>query len=165
MTSVILDEYDLRQLPFRERLDKIKDILRTEQDESLRWDAVWLAGEMTENIDKGSSMWYEIAGLMAWVLKNETNGVVKHEAAFQIGLRKMTHKIPDLLYCAKNDKSDIARHEAIEALGLIRDHASRAELEEMAKETNEAVRETAVFVLKRLERLKDKGEYKGEAII
>ena len=96
MTNVILDEYDLRELPPRERLDKIKEILRDEEDESIRWDAVWLAGEIidTEHLKLFDRMQTEIADLMVWVLKNEKNGIVKHEAAFQIGLRNMRDKIP-----------------------------------------------------------------------
>ena len=77
----------------------------------------------------------------------------------------MRDKIPDLLYCAQNDKSDVARHEAIEALGLMRVHSCKEELKKMQDSPIEAVSETATFVLKRLERLKDKGEYRGEAII
>jgi HEAT repeat protein len=107
----------------------------------------------------------EIADLMVWVLQNDDNGIVKHEAAFQIGLRNMRHKIPDLLYSAQHDKSDVTRHESIEALGLMRVHECKEELEKMSQEPNEAVSETASFVLKRLERLKNSGEYKGEAIL
>ena len=166
MTNVVLDEYDIRALVPRKRLDRLKQILSDEQDdESIRWDAVWLAGEMCETLRMFDPMQKEIADLMVWVLKNEKNGIVKHEAAFQIGLRNMKEKIPDLLYCAQHDDSDIARHEAIEAFGLMRYHGCKKELEEMAKENNSAVSETATFVLKRLERLKDKGEYRGEAII
>jgi HEAT repeat protein len=169
MTNVILDEYDLRELPPRERLDKIKEILRDEEDESIRWDAVWLAGEIidTEHLKLFDRMQTEIADLMVWVLKNEKNGIVKHEAAFQIGLRNMRDKIPYLFNTIENDDSDVARHEAIEALGLMRVQSEDCKklLRKMAQEPNKAVSETAIFVLKRLERLRDKGEYRGEAII
>jgi HEAT repeat protein len=163
--SVIFDEYDMRKLPPRERLDKIIEILKNEKDESVRWDCIWLAGEITEAIRLFDPMQAEIADLMVWVLQNDDNGIVKHEAAFQIGLRNMRHKIPDLLYSAQHDKSDVARHESIEALGLMRVHECKEELEKMSQEPNEAVSETANFVLKRLERLKNSGEYKGEAIL
>jgi HEAT repeat protein len=102
---------------------------------------------------------------MAWVLRNDDNGIVKHEAAFQIGVRNMRTKIPDLLYSAMNDKSEIARHESIEALGLMRAHEATEKLIEMATSSSDAVRETAIFVLKRLARLKNKGEYKVENIL
>jgi hypothetical protein len=163
--SVIFDEYDMRILPPRERLDKITEILKNEKDESVRWDCIWLAGEITEAIRLFDPMQAEIADLMVWVLQNDDNGIVKHEAAFQIGLRNMRHKIPDLLYSAQHDKSDVTRHESIEALGLMRVHECNEELKKMSQEPNEAVSETATFVLKRLERLKNSGEYKGEAIL
>lgn len=169
MTNVILDEYDLRAMPPRERLDKIKEILKTEDDESIRWDAVWLAGEIidTEHLPLFDPMQTEIADLMVWVLKNEKNGIVKHEAAFQIGLRNMRDKIPYLFYSIENDDNDVTVHEAIEALGLMRVQSDDCKklLTRMSKSPRPAVSETARFVLKRLERLKDKGEYKGEAII
>jgi len=47
----------------------------------------------------------------------------------------------------------------------LRDHGSKETLTKMLEDKSEAVSETAAFVLKRLERLKDRGEYKGEAIL
>ena len=163
--EIIFDEYDMRKLPPRERLDKIKYIFRNERDESIRWDSVWLAGEITEVIDKDDPMYDEIADLMVWILLNDDNGIVKHEAAFQIGLRNMKSKIPDLINSALNDKKELVRHEAIEALGLMRAHECKETLRKMIEDPSEAVKETAIFVLKRLDRLKNRGPYKGEAII
>ena len=120
--EIIFDEYDMRKLPPRERLDKITQILKNERDESIRWDSVWLAAEITEVIDKDDPIFAEIADLMVWVLLNDDNGIVKHEAAFQIGLRNMKSKIPDLINSTLNDKKELVRHEAIEALGLMRAH-------------------------------------------
>ena len=162
---IIFDEYETRKMPIRERLDKVTQILRNEKDESIRWDAVWLAGEITEAVEKEDPILSEIADLMVWVLRNDDNGIVKHEAAFQIGVRNMRTKIPDLLYSAMNDKSEIARHESIEALGLMRAHEAAEKLEEMTTSPSDAVRETAIFVLKRLARLKNRGEYKVENIL
>jgi HEAT repeat protein len=163
--TVILDEYDMRKLPARERLDKIIEIIKTDKkDESKRWDAVWLAGEIC---DKTSKFKQEIADLMVWILQHEPNGIVKHEAAFQIGLRNFRDKIPDLVDCAVHDKSDVARHEAIEALGMMRvqDADTKKVLEGLTYVDSKSVSETAKFVLKRLERLKDKGSYRdGEPV-
>jgi len=50
-----MDEYDIQKLPPFERLLYCKKILRTEKDESLRWDAVWIVGELAEvSIHNGS---------------------------------------------------------------------------------------------------------------
>ena len=164
-TNVILDEYDMRKLPPRERLDMITEILKTDKkDESKRWDAVWLAGEICEKTAKFKK---EVADLMVWVLQHEDNGIVKHEAAFQIGLRNFRDKIPDLKNCAVYDKSDVARHEAIEALGMMRvqDADTKKVLDGLTYVDSKSVSETAKFVLKRFERLKDKGEYRdGEPV-
>lgn len=161
----VFDEYNTRRMPPRERLCKITEILKNEKDESIRWDAVWLAGEITEVVEKEDPILCEIADLMVWVLRNDDNGIVKHEAAFQIGVRNMRTKIPDLLYSAMNDRSEIARHESIEALGLMRAHEATEKLKEMTTSPSPAVRETAIFVLKRLARLENRGDYKVENIL
>ena len=157
----------MRNLPPRQRLDKVIQVLKNgnERDESIRWDCIWLAGEITEAVGKDDPIQTEIEDLMVWVLNNDDNGIVRHEAAFQIGLHNMREKIPDLINSILNDKSDLVKHEAIEALGLLRDQGSKETLTKMLEDKDEAVSETAAFVLKRLERLKDRGEYKGEAIL
>lgn len=163
--ELIFDEYQTRRLPFRERLDKVKQILSTEKDESIRWDAVWLAGEITDGMNPKEPIFDEVADLLAWVLANDVNGIVKHEAAFQLAARNMRKKIPDLIHSAIYDGSEITRHESIEALGLIRAHESRETLEKLARSQSESdgVRETAAFVLKRLDRVR--GDYKVETIV
>jgi len=163
----VFDEYNMRNLPPRQRLDKVIQVLKNgnERDESIRWDCIWLAGEISEAVSKDDSIYTEIADLMVWVLIVNGNGIVRHEAAFQIGLHNMRAKIPDLVNSILNDKSDLVKHEAIEALGLLRDRGSKETLRKMLEDKGDAVSETAAFVLKRLERLKDRGEYKGEAIL
>lgn len=153
MSGLILDEQNLRLLPTRERLDKCIEIVKKETDESLRWDAVWLAGEIAEINGPNEPIFREVANLMAWVLQNETNGVVKHEACYQIAARNMREKIPDLLDVALNDASVIARHEAMESLGLMRAFDTKEMLYKAAEDPNPSVKETALFVLKRLGRL------------
>jgi HEAT repeat protein len=163
----VFDEYNMRNLPPRQRLDKVIHVLKdgNERDESIRWDCIWLAGEITEAVSKDDPICTEIADLMVWVLNNDDNGIVRHEAAFQIGLHNLRTKIPDLINSILNDKSDLVKHEAIEALGLLRDQGSKETLIKMLEDKGVAVSETAAFVLKRLERLKDRGEYKREAIL
>jgi len=153
MSRLILDEANLRNLPIRERLDKCLQIVKNETDESLRWDAVWLAGEIAEVKGSKDLVFGEVADLMAWVLKNDNNGVVKHEACYQIAARDMREKIPDLIEVALTDTSIIARHEAIESLGLMRAFDSKEMISKAAQDKNPDVKETANFVLKRLERL------------
>ena len=153
MSRLILDEGNLRGLPLRERLNKCREIVENESDESLRWDAVWLAGEIAETVGPKDSMFSEVADLMAWVLKNDTNGVVKHEACYQIAARNMREKIPDLVQTGLTDTSAIAKHEAIESLGLMRAFETIQILSKATEDPNPDVKETAVFVLKRLQRL------------
>jgi HEAT repeat protein len=152
--TIILDENKLRDLPFRERLDKCISILKNETDESLRWDAVWLVGEIAE-LNPSGAFFDEVSDIMVWVLKNDNNGVVKHEACYQIAARDMRKKIPDLIETALNDKSVITKHEAIEALGLMRAFEAMELISKATTDTNPEVRETAVFVIKRLNRLQN----------
>jgi len=162
---IIFDEYETRRMPLRERLDKVTQILRNEKDESIRWDAVWLAGEITEAVEKEDPILSEIADLMVWVLCHDESSIVRHEAGFQIGVRNMRAKIPDMINSAQNDKSELVRHEVIESLGMMRAHESKETLRTMIEDPSDTVRETAVFVLKRLERLTNRGDYKVEEIV
>lgn len=160
MSRHVIDEQDIRKLPPRERLDKCSLILKNSDDESLRWDAVWLAGEIAETSDPNDPIFNEVANLMVWVLENDDNGVVKHEAAFQIAARNMRNKIPNLIHSSLNDKSPLVRHEAIESLGLMRAFEAEEMISKMVSDENRDVGQTAAFVLKRLARLKDvKTEY------
>jgi HEAT repeat protein len=166
MSEVILDESDIRSLPPKERLEKCTSILQNEKDESKRWDAVWLAGEIAESAGLNTEIFEKVADLMVWVLKNDDNGVVKHEACFQIAARNMRNKISDLIYSSLNDKSGLVKHEALEALGLMRAHECIEAIEKGLKDPNEDVSETARFVIKRLNRLKNsKKEYVPSEII
>ena len=166
MSRHILDEGHLRKLPPRERLDRCASILKNDIDESLRWDAVWLAGEIAELSNPSDAIFDEVADLMSWVLKNDTNGVVKHEACFQIAARNMRKKIPDLVDSAFYDKSALVRHEALESLGLMRAFDSMELIIKSTQDKSNDVRETAEFVLKRLQRLKNiGGQYKPSSIV
>ena len=151
-----MDEYSIRDLPPRERIDCCKEILRNEKDESLRWDAVWIVGELAEVSEKNNPFFDEIADLMGLVLKNDDSGMVKHEACYQIAMRKMLKKIPDLVQSALYDKSGLVKHEAIEALGLLDAFDSQELISKSLNSANDDVRETAQFVISRLARIKNK---------
>ena len=166
MTSFIMDEIDLRKLPVQERYAKCNEILRTSDDESLRWDAVWLAGEIAEKCGSTDPMFEKVSDLMCWVLENDDNGVVKHEAAFQIAARNMRNKIPDLMNSISNDKSGLVKHEALEALGLMRASETRDFVSKALADPNADVHQTAAFVIKRFNRLEHSAhEYKPSEVI
>ena len=64
------DENNIRSLPVTQRLEKLEHIFKNSKDESERWDAVWLCGEIAETLKPGSDVFNKIADLFAWVLKN-----------------------------------------------------------------------------------------------
>ena len=166
MSRHVLDEQDIRKLPSKERLSKCSAILKNSNDESLRWDAVWLAGEIAEVSGENDPIFDEVADLMVWVLQNDDNGVVKHEAAFQIAARNMRKKIPDLVNSVLNDKSGLVQHEALESLGLMRAFEVEEMIAKAISHQNPDVSQTASFVLKRFARLKGiKTEYKPYNIL
>lgn len=166
MSRHVMDEGNIRQLAPRERLDSCISILKNSNDESMRWDAVWLAGEIAETSDPNSPIFDEISDLMCWVLDNDNNGVVKHEAAFQIAARNMRKKIPNLVNSCLHDKSPLVRHEALESLGLMRAFEAKELIMNALNDPNNAVIETAAFVLKRFARLENIGvEYKPYNIL
>ena len=165
MSQIIVDDKQLRNLPIEKRFLECESILKTNQDESLRWDAIWLTGEIADEIDQKHPLFEKISDLMVWVLKNDENGVVKHEACYQIAARDMRNKIPDLVDSSLRDPSVLTRHEALEALGLMRAIETKDRIQKAVEDENKDVRETAEFVLKRFERLKNRGKYQPSEIL
>jgi HEAT repeat protein len=165
MAITLIDEGKLRELPDEERFSVCEKTLKTDKDESKRWDAVWLAGELAENKNEDDPMFQKVSDLMEWILKNDDNGVVKHEAAFQVAARNMRHKIPALVEAALHNESILTKHEAIESLGLMRAFEAEPLIKQALKDPSPDVRETAQFVFKRFARLKNQGEYKPYNIL
>lgn len=165
MPVELLDENDIKKLPSEERFEKCKDTLMNSDDESKRWDAVWIVGELAENLSNDDPMFHKVADLIVWILKNDPNGVVKHEASFQIAARNMRDKIPALVDSALHDSSILAKHESIEALGLMRAYEAEPEIMKALNDESIDVRETAKFVLKRFDRLKATGDYVPSQIL
>jgi len=155
----ILDENNLRQLLPEKRLEKLEEILKHDIDSSKRWDAVWLVGELAK-IEGSGSLYSRAANLLVWSLKNDDSGVVKHEVCYQISSCNMREKIPDLLNSALNDKSSLARHEALECLAGIEAFEVKDDLKKALKDPVSYVAETAAFAIRRLERMKNrKGQF------
>jgi HEAT repeat protein len=163
MGILIFDDNNVRELPVNERIRYCEQIIRNESDESKRWDAVWLAGEIAEK--HGREIFEKIADLMEWVLENDDNNVVKHEACYQIAARNMRAKIPALINAALNDKSGLTKHEALESLGLMRATEAIELIRNALDDPNDDVKQTAKFVIKRLNRMKNAGKYKPSEII
>jgi len=152
---IILDENNLRQLSPEKRLEKLEEILKHNTDPSKRWDAVWLIGALAHKKGPGS-LYDRAADLLVWSLKNDNNGVVKHEVCYQIVACNMRKKIPDLLNCALNDTSSLARHEAIECLGGIEAFEVKDDLKKALDDPVSYVAETAAFSIRRLERMENR---------
>lgn len=166
MSRHVMDENGIRELPPRERLDQCTSIIKNSNDESQRWDAVWLAGEIAEMADPKDPIFDEVADLMCWVMENDDNGVVKHEAAFQVAARNMRKKIPDLVHAALHDKSELMKHESLESLGLMRAFEAKDLILKALDDPSKDVQQTAAFVLKRFARLENLGtEYKSYKIL
>ncbi len=166
MPIEIFDEYKMRELPDEERFSMCEKTLKNEKDESKRWDAVWLIGELAENKDENDPMFNKVSDVIEWVLNNDDNGVVKHEACFQVAARNMRQKIPVLVNTALHNPSILAKHEAIESLGLMRAFEAESLIRKALDDPSHDVRETAEFVLKRFERLKNHNVvYKPSAIL
>ena len=161
----LLDEDNIRTLSPDERFLVCEQILKNEKDESKRWDAVWLIGELAEKKDQNDPMFKKVSDVLEWVLNNDDNGVVKHEACFQVAARNMRDKIPVLVNTALHNKSILAKHEAIESLGLMRAFEAESLIQKALDDPSSDVQETATFVLKRFKRLKDCGSYNPSDIL
>jgi len=165
MPVQLIDEGKIRELDDEERFVACEYILKNENDESKRWDAVWLIGELAENKNEGDSMFDRVVEIMGWVVKNDNNGVVKHEACYQIAARNMRKMIPILIDTALLDTSILTKHEALESLGLMRAFEVENLIKKAVEDPSVDVRETAEFVLKRFDRMKSIGVYKPTSIL
>ena len=110
-------------------------------------------------------MFNKVSDLMAWVLKNDKNGVIKHEACYQIAARNMRKNIPNLVEASLSNESVLTRHEALESLGLMRAFESEDLIKKALEDPSPDVRETAEFVLKRFKRLRNLGQYVPSPIL
>jgi len=157
MGVLAADPEQIRNLPPEERLEKLSNVFKNEPNEAARWDAVWLAGELAEETNLSGPIFEKIGEMYDWVMRNDSNSVVRHEVCYQIAGRNMRKQIPTLMDAVLHDESDLVRHEAIECLSIIRaddkmDEIIRKGMEDQSK----IVRETAVFVQKRMDRVKGK---------
>jgi len=156
-------EFDktIRNLPLEERVKKLEEIFKTSENESERWDAVWLGGEIPVEVDLKGPLFEKMTDLFAWVLKNDPNDVVRHEVCYQIAARNMRRIIPQLAHAANYDISPLVRHEATECLMIIRAIDEMHTIEKALRDSNESVRTTARLVMKRMNRYKS--EFKAES--
>lgn len=154
MGVTVVDEYELLELPLKERLERLNEIFKNHPDESARWDATWLTGEIAEEAGPKDPIYNDVADLLAWALKHDSNSIVRHEVCYQIAGRNMRSKIPNLVEAALHDESSLVRHEATECLGIMHAFEARKQIEKNLNDPNKYVRDTAIFVLKRMDRTK-----------
>ena len=88
---------------------------------------------------------------IANILKNDTNELVRHEAAFSLGQMCYSSGIEPLEDATKNDSSMFVRHEAAIALGVVGSKSARETLEKALNDPDEPVRDSAVVALSNLE--------------
>lgn len=157
MGVLAADPEQIRSLPQKDRLEKLAFVFKNEPNEAARWDAVWLAGELAEETNLKGPIFEQIGELYNWIMRNDDNSVVRHEVCYQIAGRNMRKQIPVLLDAALHDESDLVRHEAIECLSIIRaDDEIVQVIKKGMEDPSKIVRDTAVFVQKRIDRVKGK---------
>ncbi len=137
-----------------ERFEICKSILTCEKDPSLRVESLWVLADTLPEIPLNEPIREKIAELLEFVLLNDQNAVVKHEACYLIGENNLTSKIYCLQHAAINDPSALVRHESIEALGLMQEFGSEKIIRKALEDSNPSVSQTAEIVLKQLERAK-----------
>jgi deoxyhypusine monooxygenase len=87
---------------------------------------------------------------IARVLKNDSNELVRHEAAFSLGQMCYRSGIKPLEDAVRNDPSFFVRHEAVIALGVIGSQEAKETLQRALADASEPVRESAVVALSNL---------------
>lgn len=92
----------------------------------------------------------EMVPHVAKVLKNDSNELVRHEAAFSLGQMCYRNGIKPLEDAVRNDPSFFVRHEAAIALGVIGSQEAKETLQRALADSSEPVRESAVVALSNL---------------
>jgi deoxyhypusine monooxygenase len=85
------------------------------------------------------------------VLVNDTDALVRHEAAFSLGQLGFTSAVNTLSKAIESDPSFFVRHEAAVALGVIGSEKARASLNEALNDESEEVSKSAVIALANLD--------------
>jgi HEAT repeat protein len=88
---------------------------------------------------------------VAKVLKNDSNELVRHEAAFSLGQMGYSSGIKPLEDATKNDPSMFVRHEAVIALGVIGSKSAIPTLQEALRDPDKPVVESAVVALSNID--------------
>ena len=88
---------------------------------------------------------------VAKVLKNDSNELVRHEAAFSLGQMGYRSGIKPLEDATKNDPSMFVRHEAAIALGVIGSKEAIPTLKQALKDHDKPVVESAVVALSNID--------------
>ena len=151
--GTVYEKRSILKIPVKERMEVCKSIIKKEKDESLRGEAVWVLGATASELNLNDPLRDEIGDLLEFVLIHDNSDVVKHEVVFQIADSNLKKKIYLVVNSALNDPSELVRHEAVEALGLIQAFDQRHVLLKALNDKKDCVRQTAAFVLKQLDRL------------
>ncbi len=88
---------------------------------------------------------------IAKVLKNDTNELVRHEAAFALGQMSYPSAIPPLTDATLNDPSMFVRHEAAIALGVVGSKDAKESLQKALNDPEKPVVESAIVALYNIE--------------
>ena len=88
---------------------------------------------------------------IARVLKNDSNELVRHEAAFSLGQMGYSICVPHLEDATLNDPSMFVRHEAAIALGVVGNKEAKSALTKALDDPEEPVVESAVVALSNID--------------
>lgn len=92
----------------------------------------------------------DVVPYIASILKEDSNELVRHEAAFSLGQMCLRSGISPLEDATRNDPSLFVRHEAAVALGVIGSQDAKDTLQKALEDPSEQVRDSAVVALSNL---------------
>ena len=88
---------------------------------------------------------------VAKVLKNDSNELVRHEAAFSLGQMGYSIGVAPLEDATLNDPSMFVRHEAVIALGVLGSKTAKEALEKALNDPDKPVVESAIVALSNID--------------
>ncbi len=129
------DAYDKRDIEHFKRLIKHEDFV-------VRTRAVCILADIGDE---------SVVDDIGYVLLNDPNELVRHEAAFSLGQMGYKKGLSALRKAVENDPSVFVRHEAAIAIGVIGAEEGRATLEKALSDPSKEVRESAMIALSNID--------------
>ncbi len=129
------EAYDKHDIEYFKELIKYEDFV-------IRTRAVCILAEIGNE---------DVIEYISYVLLNDPNDLVRHEAAFSLGQMGLRKGLPALIKAVESDPSMFVRHEAAIAIGVIGSEEGKDVLLKALNDKDKEVRDSAIIALSNID--------------